>query len=150
MDMSWLGICPRKPHPFGNEYHTACCALCGILFAIELVQGKDYPVELGTPEFEAWLGKTGGLLLRMLKSIFNTGQYIVLDSGFCVLKGIVGLYRKGLYAGALIKKRRYWPTLVPGDAIDEHFADKAVGAVDAITGVLDNVNYKLFGMKEPD
>ena len=69
----WV-FCPRKPHPFGNEYHTACCALSGILFVIELVQGKDYPPELGATEFEAWLGKTGGLLLRMLKSIFNTGR----------------------------------------------------------------------------
>ena len=25
----WL-FCPRKPHPFGNEYHTACCGLLGI------------------------------------------------------------------------------------------------------------------------
>jgi len=145
----WV-FCPRKPHPYGNEYHTACCALCGILFVIELVQGKDYPTGLGTPEFEALCGKTGGLLLRMLKSIFSTGRYIVLDSGFCVLKAIVALYRKGLYAGALIKKRRYWPTLVPGEAMDARFAGKAVGDVDQITGVMENVNYKLFGMKEPD
>jgi hypothetical protein len=58
--------------------------------------------------------------------------------------------RKGLYAGALIKKRRYWPTLVPGNAMDARFADKAVGDVDQVTGVMDNVNYKLFDMKEPD
>ncbi len=86
----------------------------------------------------------------MLKSIFSTGQYIVLDLGFCVLKAIVALYRKGLYAGALIKKRRYLPTLVPDEAMDARFADKAVGDVDQVTGVMDNVNYKLFGMKEPD
>eukprot|EP00956_Cyclotella_meneghiniana_P035814 scaffold118478_cov62-Cyclotella_meneghiniana.AAC.7 len=145
----WV-FCPRKPHPFGNEYHTACCALCGILFVIELVQGKDYPAELGTPEFESEYGKTGGLLLRMLKSMFSSGRYIVLDSGFCVLKAIVGLFRRGLFSGALIKKRRYWPTLVPGDAIDRKFDGKAVGEVDAVSGILDNVDYKLFGMKEPD
>ena len=34
-------FCPRKPHPFGNEYHTIACGLCGILFGIEMVEGKD-------------------------------------------------------------------------------------------------------------
>jgi hypothetical protein len=38
----WI-FCPRKPHPFGNEYHTACCGLSGIMFSIELVEGKDAP-----------------------------------------------------------------------------------------------------------
>ena len=35
--------CPRKPHPYGNEYHTICCAHSGILFAMEMVEGKDRP-----------------------------------------------------------------------------------------------------------
>jgi hypothetical protein len=36
----WV-FCPRKPHPFGNEYHTICCGETGILFDFELVEGKD-------------------------------------------------------------------------------------------------------------
>ena len=31
----WV-FCPRKPHPYGNEYHTLCCGLCGILCALEI------------------------------------------------------------------------------------------------------------------
>ena len=31
---------PRKPWPFGNEYHTLCCSLSGILWQMELVEGK--------------------------------------------------------------------------------------------------------------
>jgi hypothetical protein len=27
----WV-FCPLKLHPFGNEYHMACCGLLGILF----------------------------------------------------------------------------------------------------------------------
>jgi len=100
----WV-FCPRKPHLFGHEYHTVCCGMSGIMFAIEMVEGKDRHQDLGPPEFESVIDKTGGLLLRMLKSCFNSGRYVVLDSGFCVLKAIVALYEKGLYAGALIKKR---------------------------------------------
>ena len=39
-------FCPWKPHPFGNEYHTICCGLSGLLFAVEMVEGKDRPSEL--------------------------------------------------------------------------------------------------------
>lgn len=144
----WI-FCPRKPHPFGNEYHTACCALSGILFAMELVEGKDRPKELPKPEYDN-LGKTTGLLLRMLKSYFATGKYVILDSGFCVLKGLVELRKRGLFAGALIKKRRFWPSLVPGQAIDEHCAaNLQVGQCKAVQGKLDEVDYFLWCLREP-
>ena len=38
----WMFV-PRKPWPFGNEYHKVCCALSGILWQMELVEGKDSP-----------------------------------------------------------------------------------------------------------
>jgi hypothetical protein len=66
------------------------------------------------------------------------------------LKAIVALYEKGLYAGTLIMKRRYWPTLVPSDVIDARFAGKATGEVEAIEGTLSGTTYWLWGMKEPD
>ena len=84
----WV-FCPRKPHPYGNEYHSACCALSGIMFVIELVEGKDHPSQL-TVAYEH-LGKTVGLMLRCLQSYFASGRYVILDSGFCVLKGIIEL-----------------------------------------------------------
>ena len=145
----WI-FCPRKPLPFGNEYHTACCALCNILFSIELVEGKDEPPQV-RKEFER-SGKTGGLLLRMLRAYHHTGRYVVLDSGFCVLKAIVDLQKVGVYSAALIKKRKYWPKGVPGEAMQSHFDEEGVqvGDFDAIQGVLDGTTYNLWGMKEPD
>ncbi len=74
----------------------------------------------------------------------------MLDSGFCVLKTIIELKRKGVFVCALIKKQRYWPSMVPGDAFDEHFIQKEVGDTDAITDALDGIRYHLWGMKEPD
>ncbi len=53
----------------------------------------------------------------MLKPIFHTGLYIVLDSGFCVLKSIVALKEKGFFAAAIIKKCRYWPTHIPKEHV---------------------------------
>ena len=44
----WMFV-PRKPRPFGNEYHTICCGVTGILFAMELVEGKDRTTQLPSP-----------------------------------------------------------------------------------------------------
>jgi hypothetical protein len=66
----WI-FCPRKPNPFGNEYHTACCALTNILFLIEIVEGKDSPPQVAR-EYNG-NGKTGGLLMWMLRPYFYTG-----------------------------------------------------------------------------
>ena len=51
--------------------------------------------------------------------IFSTGKCVVLDSGFCVSKGITALLEFGVYAAVLIKNRKYCPKGVTGDAIDK-------------------------------
>jgi len=144
----WV-FCPRKPWPFGNEYHTACCGLSGIMFVMEMVEGKDHPPQV-VPRYSE-LGKTTGLLMRMLQSYFSTGRYVILDSGFCVLKALVQLKKVGYFACAVIKKRRYWPAFVPGEAINREFEnlELKVGDSLAITGKLDGEEYFLWGLKEP-
>jgi len=144
----WV-FCPRKPHPFGNEYHSSCCGTSGIMFAIEMVEGKDRSKEVPTdPTNEK--GNTVGLLLRMCSSIYNSGRVVILDSGFCVLQGLIELRKVGVYASAVIKKRRYWPKYCPGKAMDQRMASKDIGDTDCIEGKLDETNYCLYMMKEPD
>ena len=140
---------PQKPHPMGNEYHSICCGLSGVMYAIEMVEGKDKPVERqnGTNQNH---GRTVGLLLRLCKSIYGRGMVVILDSGFCVLKGLVMLWKVGVFASAVIKKRRYWPKYVPGAAMDEHCETLKVGECDCLHGELDNTTYSLFVMKDVD
>ena len=140
---------PRKPWPFGNEYHTVCCCKTGIMWGIELVEGKDCPTQLGKPKHDE-MRSTVGLLLWMLVPIFHMGLVIILDSGFCVLKGIIELCKKGIYASVLIKKRHYWPKFIHVDEIHAHFDEKEVGAADSWPGQLDNVPFHVYAMKEPD
>ena len=142
----WMFV-PRKPRPFGNEYHTICCGFSGILFAMELVEGKDRPKEMPSPPSNE---KTIHLLLELCRSIYGSGKIVVLDSGFCVLKGLIALKKVGVFAHAVIKKRRYWPKYIPGQAIDERFADYDVGTVDCLNGMLDNEPYCVYCMKEPE
>jgi hypothetical protein len=67
-----------------------------------------------------------------------------------VLKGIIELKKMGVFASALIKKRRYWPKDVDGEAISSYFDDKDVGHSDAWPGEIDGVRFHIFCMKEPD
>ena len=84
-----------------------CLASSGILWQMELVEGKDSPSEI-VPKFHNE-GKTVGLLLYVLEPIFAKGMTVILDSGFCVLEGIIELKKLGVYASTLIKKQKYRP-----------------------------------------
>ncbi len=68
-------------------------------------------------------------MLRMHKPIARHGKACTMDSGFCVLSGIMQLEVKlGVYAQALIKKwGKHWPKGIPGNQINEYFADKPLG-----------------------
>ena len=66
-------------------------------------------------------------------------------------KVITYLEAKGMYAGALIKKRCYWPKGVPGDRIDTQFEDKEFGDVRMIEASIEGIKlFKIFFMKDPD
>ena len=91
-----------------------------------------------------------GTLLRLTEPVWGSDRVFVLDSGFCVLQAIVELRKKGLFAAALIKKRRYWPKYIPGDSILAHFTEKGIGESDALQGMLDDVKFHVVAMKEPD
>ena len=87
-------------------------------------------------------------MLRMTRPIWHRAKCVILDSGFCVLKALIELKKKGVYASAVVKKRRYWPKYVKGDDIKAYFADRPVGTSDALSGALDGVPFHLFCMKE--
>ena len=96
------------------------------------------------------MGPTIGLLLHMLAPIFNLGFMVILNSGFCILKRIIELCKKGVFASALIKRRHYWPKYIHGEEIREHFAEKEIGATDSRAGKMDDVPFHVFSMKESD
>ena len=86
----------------------------------------------------------------MLSQIYHKDFIVILGSGFCVLKGIIELRKKGVFASALIKKRRYWPKYIKVDAIKALFENKDVGDADSWAGTLDNFPFHVYAMKEPD
>ena len=86
----------------------------------------------------------------MIKPIWGSSRVVLLDSGFCVLKGIVALRKKSVFATALVKKHWYWSKYVKNEAIKENFSSKDVGTVAAMKGELDSVKVELHCLKEPN
>ena len=79
---------PRKPHPFGNEYHTIVCAKSKVIYNIEITEGKYSPRVMGKKEFEE-KEATDGLIARMKNPLWGTGKVVVMDSGSCILEGLL-------------------------------------------------------------
>ena len=119
------------------------------MWGIDLVEGKDHPQQLGIQQYDD-LGSTVGLLLCMLSPIYHKGFIVILDSGFCVLKGMIELRKKKVFASALIKKQQYWPKYIKGDDIKAHFENKNMGDADSWAGTLENIPFHVYAMKEPD
>lgn len=86
--------------------------------------------------------------MRSCEGIFGTGKVVNLDSGLCVLQAIIELKKMGVYASALVKKKRYWPKYVKGDEIAKYFEEKAVGTTERLPGMLDGEKFDLFAMKD--
>ena len=50
----WMFV-PRKKHPFGNEYHSICCSMSGIMWGVKLVD--TIPTRNGRELGEIWVSK---------------------------------------------------------------------------------------------
>ena len=57
----------------------------------------------------------------MMKPLFGTGKAVLMGSGFCVVKGVVGMLLHGVYGATLIKKNRYWTKYGKGYDIEACF-----------------------------
>ena len=150
-------VVPRKPHPFGNEYHTICDGDQGrpILWWAKIQEGKDRPKKSDgswafRSEFEvSGNSKTVVLMLEMTEPIHGSGKVVTMDSGFCVSAGILAMHAHGVYGQALIKKRgRYWPRGVPGAFIDNHFRNKGIGEKETLVQNIDGINFLIHCQKE--
>ena len=139
---------PRKPHPFGNEYHNIADGFMEkvlegkpIMWRVKLQEGKDRPKKpdgsWALPSKFPGYSKTATLMLDMTKPIHHTGKVVSMDSGLCVVIGIIAMHNFCVYGQSLIKKRRYWPKNIHGDAIDSYLANKELGSAKTFRQVFD-------------
>ena len=60
------------------------------------------------------------LMQRMTKLLWGIGKIVIMDSGICVIKGLIGMFWRGFYGITLMKKCIYWPTGIYGDETNAH------------------------------
>ena len=120
------------------------------MFVVDLLEVKEHPRQAGPLEFEDLDGDTVGLLLFIMKSYFTTGRYLIIDSGFCALKGLIQLMKKVFFSFAVINKRRYWPSMVPDKETEGDFGKVEVGEIYDKQVTVDDVIYNLWRMKDPN
>ena len=110
---------PRRPTPASTEYHTLCDAETRVVVKMELsslARGGEY-AEPAVTEDEAKFGKRGGLALRMARPFYSSGTVVVMDSAFCVVAALLEMQRRGVFAAAVVRKRRdCWPRHLDGVA----------------------------------
>ena len=66
-------------------------------------------------------------MLSMMKIYFETGRYVTIDYGLCLLKGLIQLRKKGIVACAVINNIRYCPSMVPDKHTEDNFGEVEVG-----------------------
>jgi len=117
------------------------------MWRVKLVEGKDRPKKpdgnWAYPSKWEQRGytKTVTLLLEMTEPIHGSGKVVSGDSGFCVTQGVLALDKLGVKAQFLMKKRKYWPKLVPGNYIDEYMKDKPLGFSESFVQVIDGTPF---------
>ena len=89
-------------------------------------------------------GSTTSLLLRLCEKKIHKVLIVILDNGFCILRAIIELKKRGVYASALITKRKYCPKYIDGDSINAHFEGKEVSSIDSLPEKMHNVPFHIF------
>ena len=81
---------------------------------LNFVEGRDRPPETTTEKFADITigGSTTSLLLKLCENIFAEGLIGIFHSAFCVLRAIIELKKRVVYASALIRKFKYWPKYI--------------------------------------
>ena len=75
---SWVSCLDKSMSTWTNKYsyHMVCCSISGILYQMELVEGKDAPSQV-IPKFNS-LGQTVWLLFHVLEPLFGKGHVVIL------------------------------------------------------------------------
>ena len=74
------------------------------MYVWENVEERDYIIPMGKYDFETSNNVyMVGLMLLITIEICIIGKTVIMDRGFCVLKGILKMRKKCVYGGVMIK-----------------------------------------------
>ena len=83
-------FCPRKSHIDGNKYSVIYCNESGIMYGWEIWGGRDCTIPIERLKFKTNINiKMVRFMLQITKVLCSTGKTVTMDSGLCVLKGLL-------------------------------------------------------------
>ena len=140
---------PQKPWlVFGNEYHKVCCGNTGIMFAMEIVKGKDASQSRQHQESSrvwwSWWEDCWPIALPLKVDLGvskdnHSWQWILCTEGNHWIR------KNWLYALALTKRRRFLPKCIRGgEEIKACFKSLECDFADAWPGKLDNIPFHMY------
>ena len=78
--------------------------------------------ELGSQDFQGGLGVLAmELMCNMIKPLWVTVKKYIMEISLCVLKGLFGMIDIGINGSLLVKKFRYWKTVIHRYEINGHY-----------------------------
>ena len=70
-----------------------------------ILEGRDHQIPMGRPQFETSPKMNiVGLIIRLTIALWSTGKSVVMDRGFCVIKGLFEMRKRGHYNILFIKR----------------------------------------------
>ena len=134
-------FCSSKTHPKANEYHDIYFFESGIMYGWDIVKGRYHKIPMGGPEFDTSSNmKMVGLMIWLTRALWSTGNAVIMDSCFCVFRGILETRKRRVYGSALIKKMCCWTRVAHEDKIDEYFSTNNIGDVGCLSGEWDETD----------
>ena len=74
---------------------------------------------------------------------------MIMDSLLFVLRGMEELRKLGVFAFALMKKRRYWMKYFPGNTMEHQMYAKEVVSSNTLQTSMENTTYNIFFLNNP-
>ena len=75
---------------------------------------------------------------------------MIIDSGFCVLRGLIGMFKRGVCGSIFVNKIRYYPQGIYINVNNANFDPKYIDDNDFLSGNFKGVDFDLFIVKYSD
>ena len=84
-----------------------CCNESGIMFGWKIFEVRDHHILMWRPQLGTSTNmKNVGIMLLLTRDMWSNGKAVIMNSGLCVLKGLV-VMRSMVVCGSVLIKRGY-------------------------------------------
>ena len=98
-----MNVCDNKSASFWKRVPYDLIYKEWNYFSIEIAEGRDYQHEHPSDPSDGHVKTVGIMKLHIWNYIYSNGKVVELDSGFCVLCGLIYLRKFGVFGHEIIQ-----------------------------------------------